>query len=86
MLNHEENEQTGCHVFGSGWHHFGIHHACRHECDRDLIAAVLHAVNIVLAVFSPTIHSMRLHFVEFFGKFYEPGGKPYQPFRKSGGA
>jgi V/A-type H+-transporting ATPase subunit I len=51
-----------------------------------LIAAVLHAVNIVLAVFSPTIHSMRLHFVEFFGKFYEPGGKPYQPFRKSGGA
>jgi V/A-type H+-transporting ATPase subunit I len=50
-----------------------------------LIAAVLHAVNIVLAVFSPTIHSMRLHFVEFFGKFYEPGGKPYQPFRKSGG-
>ena len=50
-----------------------------------LIAASLHTVNIVLAVFSPTIHSMRLHFVEFFGKFYEPGGKPYQPFRKSGG-
>jgi V/A-type H+-transporting ATPase subunit I len=51
-----------------------------------LIAVVLHAVNVVLAVFSPTIHTMRLHFVEFFGKFYEPGGKPYQPFRKSGGA
>ncbi len=50
------------------------------------IAAFLHGVNIVLGIFSPTIHSMRLHFVEFFGKFYEPGGRPYQPFRKSGGA
>ena len=51
-----------------------------------LIAASLHIVNIALAVFSPTIHSMRLHFVEFFGKFYEPGGRPFKPFQKSGGA
>jgi V/A-type H+-transporting ATPase subunit I len=51
-----------------------------------LIAMVLHAINIVFGLFSPTIHSMRLHFVEFFGKFYEPGGRPYQPFRKSKGA
>jgi V/A-type H+-transporting ATPase subunit I len=50
-----------------------------------LIALLLHGINIILAIFSPTIHSMRLHFVEFFGKFYEPGGKPYQPFRKCGG-
>jgi V/A-type H+-transporting ATPase subunit I len=50
-----------------------------------LIALVLHGINIVFGIFSPTIHSMRLHFVEFFGKFYEPGGKPYQPFRKCKG-
>ena len=50
-----------------------------------LIALVLHGINIVFGLFSPTIHSMRLHFVEFFGKFYEPGGKPYQPFRKCKG-
>lgn len=50
-----------------------------------LIAMALHAINIVFGLFSPTIHSMRLHFVEFFGKFYEPGGRPYQPFRKSKG-
>jgi V/A-type H+-transporting ATPase subunit I len=45
-----------------------------------LIAAVFHTLNIVLGVFSPSIHSMRLHFVEFFGKFYESGGHPFHPF------
>jgi vacuolar-type H+-ATPase subunit I/STV1 len=23
---------------------------------------------------------MRLHFVEFYGKFYSPGGRRYEPF------
>jgi vacuolar-type H+-ATPase subunit I/STV1 len=32
-------------------------------------------------VFSPTIHMLRLHYVEFFGKFYSPGGSQYRPFR-----
>jgi len=45
-----------------------------------LIAAVFHTLNIVLGVFSPSIHSMRLHFVEFHGKFYEGGGHPFHPF------
>ncbi len=31
-------------------------------------------------LFSPAIHALRLHYVEFFGKFYEPGGRRYQPF------
>ncbi|NIP81560.1 MAG: hypothetical protein GWM90_21035, partial [Gemmatimonadetes bacterium] len=38
------------------------------------IAALFHALNLVLGVFSPTIQALRLHYVEFFGKFYEGGG------------
>ncbi|MCI4357491.1 MAG: hypothetical protein L3J95_03870 [Thermoplasmata archaeon] len=36
--------------------------------------------NVVLAVFEPTIQGMRLMFVEYFSKFYEGGGRPFQPF------
>lgn len=46
-----------------------------------IIAVLVHALNLALAAFSPTIHSLRLHYVEFFRKFYEGGGRPYQPFR-----
>ncbi|MCB8945483.1 MAG: hypothetical protein H6658_17170 [Ardenticatenaceae bacterium] len=45
-----------------------------------LIAVLFHALNLVLGAFSPTIHSMRLHYVEFFRKFYEGGGRPFEPF------
>jgi V/A-type H+-transporting ATPase subunit I len=47
-----------------------------------LVAVLLHALNIVLAMFSPSIHSVRLHLVEFFSKFYKGGGIAYKPFRK----
>jgi V/A-type H+-transporting ATPase subunit I len=46
-----------------------------------IIAILIHALNLVLGMFSPTIHSLRLHYVEFFRKFYESGGKQYEPFR-----
>jgi V/A-type H+-transporting ATPase subunit I len=47
-----------------------------------LIAVVLHAMHLVLDVFESTIQSARLHLVEFFQKFYEMGGKRYEPFRE----
>jgi V/A-type H+-transporting ATPase subunit I len=47
-----------------------------------LIAVLLHMLNIVLAMFSPSIHSVRLHLVEFFSKFYQGGGIAYKPFKK----
>jgi len=43
-------------------------------------ALLLHLVNFVLGVFSPTIHGLRLHYVEFFGKFLESGGARFRPF------
>lgn len=45
-----------------------------------ILAILIHALNLVLGAFSPTIHSLRLHYVEFFRKFYQGGGRPYQPF------
>ncbi|MFH1858588.1 MAG: V-type ATPase 116kDa subunit family protein [Candidatus Omnitrophota bacterium] len=47
-----------------------------------LIAFSLHAVNMALGIFAPTIQSLRLNYVEFFTKFYKSGGREYAPFRK----
>ena len=45
-----------------------------------VVAALFHTLNLALGAFSPTIQALRLHYVEFFGKFYEPGGDPFRPF------
>lgn len=45
-----------------------------------IVAVLLHALNLVMGAFSPTIHSLRLHYVEFFREFYQGGGKPFEPF------
>jgi V/A-type H+-transporting ATPase subunit I len=46
------------------------------------MAGLIHLLNIGIGVFSPTIHSLRLNYVEFLPKFYEPEGRNYTPFRK----
>lgn len=44
-----------------------------------IFALLFHLVNFAIGVFSPTIHALRLHYVEFFGKFFSPGGAAYRP-------
>jgi V/A-type H+/Na+-transporting ATPase subunit I len=45
-----------------------------------LVAVFFHALNLALAMFSPTIQALRLHYVEFFGTFFVGGGRPFTPF------
>lgn len=49
-----------------------------------VVAAVIliigHSFNIVINALGGFIHSMRLQFVEYFGKFYDGGGKAFTPF------
>jgi V/A-type H+-transporting ATPase subunit I len=35
---------------------------------------------LVLGVFSPNIHAVRLHFVEWMMQFYDGSGKPFESF------
>jgi V/A-type H+-transporting ATPase subunit I len=47
-----------------------------------VFALLFHLVNFALGLFSPAVHALRLHYVEFFGKFYSPGGTEYQPLTR----
>ncbi|MCF6735544.1 V-type ATP synthase subunit I [Blastococcus sp. KM273129] len=44
-----------------------------------LIAVFFHTLNLALAAFSPMVQALRLHYVEFFSKFYEGNGRPFSP-------
>ncbi|MCX8064835.1 MAG: V-type ATP synthase subunit I [Candidatus Hydrogenedentes bacterium] len=44
-----------------------------------LVLIVGHLFNFLISVMGAFVHSMRLILVEFFGRFYEGGGKPFEP-------
>ncbi len=47
-----------------------------------LLAAIFvfgHILNIAINVLGAYVHTCRLQYVEFFGKFYEDGGEPFEP-------
>ncbi|GEK91721.1 V-type ATP synthase subunit I [Alkalibacterium kapii] len=46
-----------------------------------VLIIALQALNIALAFLSAYVHSSRLQYVEFFGKFFEGGGKPLVPLK-----
>ncbi|MBI4430331.1 MAG: hypothetical protein HY587_01295 [Candidatus Omnitrophica bacterium] len=50
-----------------------------------VIAVLVHGINMLLGMFDPTIQGLRLHYVEFFTKFYQSGGREFQPLQKRGG-
>jgi V/A-type H+-transporting ATPase subunit I len=39
-----------------------------------------HPYNIAINALGSFVHSCRLQYVEFFGRFYQSGGETYRPF------
>lgn len=46
-----------------------------------ILIVALHALNIFLSLLGAYVHAARLQYVEFFGKFYEGGGRPFETFK-----
>ncbi len=42
-----------------------------------------HTFNLAINALGAFVHSSRLQYIEFFGKFYEDGGEEFDPFRKN---
>jgi V/A-type H+-transporting ATPase subunit I len=42
-----------------------------------------HLFNILINIIGAYVHSSRLQYVEFFGKFFEAGGRRFMPFGMS---
>jgi V/A-type H+-transporting ATPase subunit I len=55
-----------------------------HPAFGPLVAIILlifgHSFNFIMATIGAMVHSARLNFLEFYGKFFVGGGKAYSPF------
>ena len=40
---------------------------------------LMHLLNIIINILGAFVHSSRLQYIEFFGKFYEAGGRAFVP-------
>ena len=38
-----------------------------------------HTFNIAVNIMGAFVHTSRLQYIEFFGKFFEPGGRAFKP-------
>lgn len=45
-----------------------------------LVFIIGHVLNLLINLLGAYVHTNRLQYVEFFGKFYEGGGRKFQPF------
>ncbi len=48
-----------------------------------LVFIVGHLLNLVINVLGTFVHTSRLQYIEFFGKFFEDGGTPFKPTEPS---
>ncbi len=46
-----------------------------------IIFLVGHAFNMGVNIIGTYVHAARLQYLEFFGKFYKEGGRPFQPYQ-----
>ena len=46
-----------------------------------LVFLVGHTLNLAINLLGAYVHTCRLQYVEFFGKFYEGTGRAFRPFR-----
>lgn len=44
-----------------------------------VISLLGNALNLALSLLGAYVHDLRLQCLEFFGRFYKEGGKPYHP-------
>ncbi|WP_027622402.1 V-type ATP synthase subunit I [Acetivibrio clariflavus] len=48
-----------------------------------IVFIIGHTFNLAINALGAYVHTSRLQYVEFFGKFYEGGGKRFEPFKKN---
>ena len=48
-----------------------------------IVATAGHSFNLAINALGAFVHAGRLQYIEFFGKFYEDGGKRFEPLRRN---